>query len=158
MKLHDCLLGLIILISGASICYVATGYPDQNDGKPGPWLFPVVLSLLLCLCGVILMVRGAREFAAHKLVELDHNITATGMVRVLVLIGAVLIYMPVAEYLGFMITMGVIMAGLMIMMGTRVWLAVVVSAAAVALMYGIFVMMLGVPLPDGELIERLRGD
>ncbi len=149
MRFHDCILGLVIFISGLLICSVAITFPDQNDGKPGPWLFPTVLSLIFSLTGILLFIKGARSFKEHPLVSINNNISPAGVFNIFVVVALVVFYVMASEFLGFLICMELVMLVLMLLLKTRPVVAVIASAVATLAVYFIFAKCLLVPLPEG---------
>ena len=57
---RDFLAGLLFLALGMLTMYVARDYPIGLVARMGPGYFPMVLGGLLCLFGVIVMMRGIR--------------------------------------------------------------------------------------------------
>lgn len=151
MKLHDTLLGALIVIISISIFSVAIGYPDQNDGKPGPWLFPSVLSVLLGLCGVGLIVSGWIRGRGQPWLALNPHLNRAGLVNIALMFVLAVGYILVAETVGFLLTMEAILLILMWRLHTKLNTAVPLSIAAVLVIYVIFAKALLVPLPEGWL-------
>jgi len=60
---RDFLAGLLFLALGMLTIYVARDYPIGLVARMGPGYFPMVLGGLLCLFGVIVMMRGIRTGA-----------------------------------------------------------------------------------------------
>lgn len=149
MRVHDFILGILIVIAGFVICSVAIEFPDQNDGKPGPWLFPVVLSLIFTGCGILLTIRGALHLREHPLFAINKNITIPGVFNIFVIIALVIFYIYFSEQLGFLITMEIVILGMMLILKTVWRKAIIVSACAVLAIYLIFAKGLLVPLPEG---------
>ena len=141
MRVHDCILGLLIILSGLAICYVAIDYPDQNDGKPGPWLFPVVLSLIFAICGLILFIKGF----------FDKSISKKGVFNIFSIFVLVIFYINFSETLGFLICMEIVLLSLMLLLKTKFIKALIVSVFACITIYLIFSKGLLVPLPEGIL-------
>ena len=149
MRVHDCILGILIVITGLIICSVAIEFPDQNDGKPGPWLFPVVLSLIFAACGLVLTIKGALKFREQPLWTINKNITILGVFNIFAVIAAVIFYIYFSEELGFLICMEIVILSMMLLLKTVWWKAIIVSVCAVIAIYLIFAKGLLVPLPEG---------
>ncbi len=151
MRIHDFLLGLLIMAASAAIYLTALGFPDQNDGKPGAWLFPCALSILFGICGLCLAVKGLMHFNEQKLVSLIPGLTGPGALRIAATIALVVFYILVSEFLGFLITMCIVIFVMMALMRNRLWVSVIAAPAATAAIYLIFAKLLLVPLPEGLL-------
>jgi putative tricarboxylic transport membrane protein len=149
MRLHDLLLGLVILISAVIIYSVAVTFPDQNDGKPGAWLFPGALSILFGLCGIGLMIKGALHFKERPLVTLIPGLTLQGFFKILAVCAFIIFYIECSEYLGFIITMFIVMFLMLMMLGNKLWVALVSAPLATVAIYLIFAKVLLVPLAEG---------
>lgn len=53
--------GLMFCIIGAVALFVGQGYPFGTTLLMGPGYFPIVLSGLMILCGLIIMLKGLRQ-------------------------------------------------------------------------------------------------
>lgn len=149
MKMHDCLLGLLIMVSGIAICSVALTFPNQNDGKPGPWLFPTVLSVFFSVCGLVLFIKGLLHFKEQRLFENTSGLSAAGLFNIAVVIVLVIAYILLSDSLGFLITMTAIMLILMLLLKFGVVKSLIAAPLAVLFIYMIFAKLLLVPLPEG---------
>lgn len=149
MKIHDALMGLIFFVIGLIICYVAKDFPDQNDGKPGPWLFPVVLSLMFSACGLILSIKGFRNRNNESLISFNKDLSFGATLKIIFVVALILFYVFAAESLGFLITMEIVILSLMLILQTKPLPAVIVSTCATVGIYLIFAKALLVPLPEG---------
>ena len=141
MRFHDFLLGLLIMAASAAIYFTALGFPDQNDGKPGAWLFPCALSILFGICGLCLAVKGLMHFKEQKLISLIPGLTLPGALRIAATVALVVFYILASDSLGF----------LMVMMRNKLWVSVVAAPISTVAIYLIFAKLLLVPLPEGLL-------
>lgn len=76
---------------------------------------------------------------------------STQWMNVAVVLGAIIFYVLVAEILGFIITMFVALSAIMIVLRSRVVVALVTAAAVTVLLYVVFQQLLLVQLPNGLL-------
>ena len=58
---RDFLAGLLLLVFGGLVLYVAREYPMGRAARMGPGYFPIVLGYLLCFFGVWVGYRGLRS-------------------------------------------------------------------------------------------------
>ena len=151
MRFHDFLLGLLIMAASAAIYFTALGFPDQNDGKPGAWLFPCALSILFWICGLCLAVKGLMHFKEQKLISLIPGLTLPGALRIAATVALVVFYILASDYLGFLITMCIVIFLMMVMMRNKLWVSVVAAPISTVAIYLIFAKLLLVPLPEGLL-------
>jgi hypothetical protein len=57
---RDFLAGLLFLVFGVLTIFFARDYPIGITARMGPGYFPLVLGGLLCLFGMVIMLRGVR--------------------------------------------------------------------------------------------------
>lgn len=112
----------------------------------GPMAFPAILGGLGIVVLVILLAsRGLRKTASSD------TFSWWGARRVTVILAGILLYLLLAETLGFILTASVIVAFLMWHLAVRWPVALAVSLAVVVAVYQIFAIYLRVPLPRGVL-------
>ena len=121
---------------------------------PGPGLFPFLLAGGLCVVSVALLIQhGMRAGAAARLdvtpPETDRHGRKTFWFVAIVLFGYALLLEP----LGFVLSSLVGMSMLFKAGNAWRWPAALTAAAAtVAIAYGVFIVVLNVPLPRGHWI------
>lgn len=151
MKIHDFLLGLIIAIIAVAIFVVAKDFPDQNDGKPGAWLYPCALAIITFVCGIVMSLKGLRHIKGEKLFVLNKELSSFGAVNILVVIALIVFYIEASEYLGFLISMFIVIAVMLAMLRNKPWVVLITATVATLVIYLIFSKGLLVPLPEGLL-------
>ncbi len=163
--------GLSVAFGLFVVIYVQT-FPQLPGGAPGPALFPGIIGALFILFGLVLVIRylrdrpaSAAEKAAAAEAEraaaaeaeqyeslLDEKIPArTAWLNALSVIGSIVFYLLVVNVLGFVITMGLMLIGLMWRLGARMVVAVPSAVVTTAFLYLMFERILLVPLPHGFL-------
>lgn len=110
----------------------------------GPKAFPYLAGALLLVNAIAL--AGTGRFRRPAGLE---PLTRPGAVRIGLVIGAVFVYMLLAEWLGFVLSMALIVFVLLWRFRMRWPVAAVVSAGLVLAVYQIFAVYLRVPLPRG---------
>ncbi|MFO7975704.1 MAG: tripartite tricarboxylate transporter substrate-binding protein [Candidatus Hydrogenedentota bacterium] len=110
----------------------------------GPMVFPSLAGALLVINFLALAFLGK----LHRPADLD-PLTYRGAGRIALVIGTVLAYMLLAEWLGFVFTMALIVFVLLWRFRMRWPIAAAISAALVLTVYQIFATYLRVPLPRG---------
>jgi putative tricarboxylic transport membrane protein len=145
---HDLVSGLLAAALGAAVMLHVRTFPELPDGQPGPALFPGIVGSLLVLFGLVLVVRAvlARDRPAT---DPDAGVTPQGRLRALAVLGLVVAYLLLAETLGFVLTMGVLLFLLMWLLGARPLVAVLAAAATTGFILVVFGEVLLVPLPSG---------
>jgi tripartite-type tricarboxylate transporter receptor subunit TctC len=109
----------------------------------GPMFFPALLAGLLAVNLVALALTRRRQRGEAE------PFTRAGLLRCGAVIGFVVLYVLLAEWMGFLVTAGVLLLGLMLALGARVVTAVAVTLVLVPAAYELFAVALRVPLPWG---------
>ncbi len=103
----------------------------------GPSFFPSVLSAGLFAFAVAIIARGIRERSSFD----------GALVRPASLIVLTILYAFAFAPIGVFVSTLLYTAGIVLLLGQRGWLALVIPVATTALIYGAFVLGLGVALP-----------
>jgi putative tricarboxylic transport membrane protein len=148
---HDLVGGLLAAVLGAAVVLHVRTFPELPDGQPGPALFPGIVGSLLVLFGLALAVRAVLGRGRAPAADPDAGITRQGRLRALAVLGLVVAYLLLAETLGFVLTMGVLLFLLMWLLGARPLVAVLAAAATTGFILVVFGEVLLVPLPTGPL-------
>ena len=148
MRVNDAIIGLIAIVLSIAVFIHVQSFP-LNEGYPGPSLFPMVLSVLLCIAGIVLVVKGLKSKQPwfQRLPQLDLR----GCCNILMTIVAILFYINASETLGFLITSFIVMFGMMILLRAKPWIALPVAVGMTLFIYLVFSKGLLVPLPRGLL-------
>lgn len=110
----------------------------------GPMAFPAILGSLGLVVLVILLATGGLGKTASS-----DTFSWRGAGRVAEILAGVLLYLLIAEALGFVLTGFVVVAFLMWRLAVRLPVALTVSLVLVVVVYQIFAIYLRVPLPRG---------
>jgi putative tricarboxylic transport membrane protein len=152
MKLNDAILGLIIAALGAAVLIAIRGYPNIPGQPVGPALFPGLIAAGLCIGGVVLIARGWMERAGQPWVVWDDWVRSPRhLLALAVLLGAILFYILVSEWLGFLPTAVLILLALFLVLEVPPTRAVLVAVIATFVIHFAFYKLLRVPLPWGVL-------
>lgn len=117
---------------------------DMGEGIVGPLVFPSILGSLGLVVLVSLLASGGLKNTAAS-----DAFSWRGSARVAEILAAILVYVLVAEVLGFIVTAIVLIGFLMLRLGVRWPMALLVSFVLVVIVYQIFAIYLRVPLPRG---------
>jgi len=127
------------IASGSVLVVVAFVYFLGARGLPsGPSFLPYVLSAGLFSLALVIIVRGFRERQSFDGAAVGRS---AGLIVVTVL------YALAFSFVGFLISTLSYTACVVLVLGRRGWLALVIPVATTALIYGAFVLGLGVALP-----------
>jgi putative tricarboxylic transport membrane protein len=150
LKLHDALTGAALAIFGAVVLWHVQGFPLIPGQKYGAALFPRLIASGLVLCGLLLIVRGARNgglwIALGPWTGQPRAVLA--FLSVLAGLGA---YVLLAEPLGFHLTGFILLLGWTLAFGARPGVAVAIAVIAPIAIHLAFYKLLRIPLPWGLL-------
>ena len=148
MRFNDAVIGSVLIVFAAAVLFHTRNFPTLETGYPGPALFPNCLSFLFILAGIILVFRGIKS--RSRLVFFDGNaVNTSGVVNIFFVLGAILFYIFVAEYLGFIITAFITIFILMLRLKAPVVASLIMTCGVVLAIYVLFAKILLVPLPWG---------
>jgi putative tricarboxylic transport membrane protein len=148
---QDLVAGVLAAALGAAVVLHVRTFPELPDGQPGPALFPSIVGALLVVFGLGLVVRAVRARGREAAVDPGAAATRQGWFRALAVVGVVVAYLLLAETLGFLATMGVLLFLLMWLLGARPLVAVLATAVTTGVILLLFQQVLLVPLPTGLL-------
>ena len=148
MKVSDTAIGLFLIVFACAVLIHVQGFPQLENGYPGPALFPEVLSVLFIFCGIGLIIQGVRK--REKILKFDlSSISSVGWLNIVFVLGAVLCYIFFAEFLGFLIFSFVILMILMKWLKVKTLHSLIMSVVVTLGIYLLFSKILLVPLPWG---------
>jgi putative tricarboxylic transport membrane protein len=146
---HDLVAALLAVALGAAVVLHVRTFPELPDGQPGPALFPGIVGALLLVFGLVLLVRTV--LARGRPVASASPVAGQGVARALAVVGLVVAYLLLAEVLGFLLTMAVLLFLLMWLLGAKPLVAALAAAATTGIVVLLFQELLLVPLPTGLL-------
>lgn len=148
MKVSDTAIGLFLIVFACAVLIHVQGFPQLENGYPGPALFPEVLSVLFIFCGIGLIIQGVRK--REKILKFDlSSISSGGWLNIVFVLGTVLCYIFFAEFLGFLIFSFVILMILMKWLKVKTLPSLIMSVVVTLGIYLLFSKILLVPLPWG---------
>lgn len=155
MRFNDAVLGLVILLGGLAIVLQASTFPATHGQAYGPGFFPTIIGTTLILSGLVLIVSGWRARAVIGWVDVAGHRFDRLVDAGLVLL-AILAFILFVDRLGFVLTAGLGMYGLLVRFRGGHWLSSLVIAVILVLVVDwAFRTMLLVPLPQGHVLPRL---
>jgi putative tricarboxylic transport membrane protein len=142
--------GLIFLFIGMLFFADSLRLSWGSWAEPGPAPFPLAVSLLLSIAGIIKIVQARKEEDRGGRIEWRTFIR--GFLTPLKILGTTLIFILVLERLGYLIATFLFMLILFLWVCRyRVWIALGLSAAIGAGSWYFFEVILKVQLPEGLL-------
>jgi putative tricarboxylic transport membrane protein len=157
MRVNDIISGLALIVLAAAMIVLTLGFPPFPGQKYGPSLFPRILGAGIILCGLLLVARGirARRAGAPIVALAPWTRDPWRVVSFLLVPGLVLLYILLADRIGFLPIAFAMLLVLMLWFRTRPIVALPVAAAAVWAFHWFFGSMMRVPLPRGLLTNIL---
>ena len=156
MRLHDTLLGALMVALAAVFFGYTFTFPDMPGQKYGPALFPRLIALGIAACGLVIAVRGARSGAPWAAFSAELQ-QLRGWLGWLAMPLAIVFYLAVAERLGFLPTAALVVAALCAWMGARLWVALATGVLAALVVQWFFGTLMRVPLPRGWFMQFISG-
>ena len=152
MKLSDAVFGLLLLVLGAVVIATVSSYPTIAAQRVGPALFPALIAIGLMIGGVILLVRGWRTRTTVPWIRFEPWVRSPRHVAGFIsVIGSVVFYIAVVDWLGFFLTSLVILTVLFRVFGVALGRSIIIAAIATFVIHFAFYKLLRVPLPWGVL-------
>lgn len=141
--MSDRILGLLAMILAGSMIVAAWGYAAPVEYEPvGPRMFPLLLALVMAICGAGLMLRPGKAVAWPKGAQLRHIAICTG---------AIIAYALLFQVLGFVIATALMALPLGRVFGGT-WRQCMLTGAGLGVaLYLLFDKVLDVVLPLGLL-------
>jgi putative tricarboxylic transport membrane protein len=148
MRVSNTAIGLFLILFAAVVLWHVQGFPSLDNGYPGPALFPSVLAVLFIFCGIGLIIQGIRQ--REKLLKLDTGtLTLPGLLNILFVLGTIVCYIFLAQYVGFLIFSFLVLLILMKWLKVRPLASILMSGGVTLVIYLLFAKILLVPLPWG---------
>ena len=153
MRVNDAVIGAVLVLFALAVMLYTRTFPSMPGQDYGPALFPVLIGIGFLICGVILIASGLRRLRTEPLFTGGEWLRSRHhLVDFFAVIGGLVAYILVADWLGFIPTAFLLLFGwLMLFRGGKP-----ASSAAIALITALvvdyaFSQLLLVPLPVGLL-------
>ncbi len=152
MKIHDAFAGVLLVLFAAITLWSTRAFPVIPGDPVGPALFPRIVAIGMLVCGVMLMVLGAKRDKGRVWVTMPDWLRAPRQVAgfAIVVCGLLGFYFFL-DRLGFLVCAVLLLAALLLVLRVRLWAIPVVAIGVSLLIHVIFYKGLGVPLPWGVL-------
>ncbi|NLI91557.1 MAG: tripartite tricarboxylate transporter TctB family protein [Peptococcaceae bacterium] len=161
----DKIIAVLILGFTAFFGYITMQLPASTmEGEPGPKFFPAILLALMALCALILFFLKPKEKQPEISEEEIKKYEDLGMEiekeddeefeigKAMILFGCFLLGIILMYFLGYIIGMTVGLTLMLCYVGWKVPKAVLISLIITCFVFGLFDILLHVPLPAGKLL------
>jgi putative tricarboxylic transport membrane protein len=148
MRVSNTAIGLFLILFAAVVLWHVQSFPSLDNGYPGPALFPSVLAVLFIFCGIGLIIQGVRQ--REKLLKFDTGtLNLSGLLNILFVLGMIVCYIFLAQYIGFLIFSFLVLLILMKWLKVKTLASLLMSGGVTLVIYLLFAKVLLVPLPWG---------
>lgn len=152
MKISDRFIGLILLIFAAFILFEAHGFPLIPGQSIGSGLMPQIIGFALIACAVVLIASDYAKAQHQALIVVGEWVSdRRSLIQIANIIGGVILYILLAELLGFIVIGTLLILSLLLSFGVRFGRSLMVSIIAVLFIQLVFSKLLRVPLPWGVM-------
>ena len=146
MKRADIGVGIGLIILATWVFWYSSAYREKEIYIYGPNFFPQILSILMGICGIMLIVRAMKG----KVLPKTDRIDIQGFFRMVIAIGICIGYLYLMQVIGFAMGTSVFLFVLMTFLGQQGLIKRVMSSIAASLIvWAIFRYFLVIPLPTG---------
>ena len=148
MRVSNTAIGVGLIVFAIAVLLYTRTFPTLEKGYPGPSLFPNVLAVLFIIAGITLVAQGVRS--GERIIKFDTSrITRSGLINILLVLGGIVFYVYLSDFLGFQITSFILLFGLMKWLRVSTHWSLVMACGITLAIYLLFAKMLLVPLPWG---------
>jgi putative tricarboxylic transport membrane protein len=154
MKISDLAIGVFLVALGLGILGYGISLPPMPGQRYGAGLFPMLLGVAFAGFGAQLAHQGwkQRAISGAPLIKWDDWARSPRLVvNMLLVLGMILVYMLLAERIGFIVLSLAMLLFLFWWFGVPLLRSVAIAVSTTAFIYIGFVRFLRVPLPRGVL-------
>ncbi len=153
MRFNDAVFGIILMVFAAvTMIHAETTFPGLPGQDFGPAFFPVIIGGVLFACGAILTIQGIAKRRTSPVVSMGEWVRSPKrIINFMLVIGSLIFYVLVSDFLGFIPTSVLILAVLTYRFGKGIVFALSSAVIVTLVMHTAFYIVLRVPLPWGLL-------
>lgn len=151
MRFSDTMLGAVLLAFGLAAGLYSQSFPDIPGQRYGAAAFPVVISIGLVACGLVLLVRGYRTAPVPLITRTEWTRKPGAMLAVVVTVLCVIGYILLARPLGFIPTSALVLVVLLRLLQVPWWQTALIAIGTALVCDFVFRSVLLVPLPFGVM-------
>jgi len=148
MRIANRIASILLFSFGIYVFVQALKFDYMVDGTPGPGFLPFWVGLSISLVALIPLVRTFTKFAS----KLANPFQKGDFKNFFIVIGTSVGVILVTPLTGLLIALGLMVGVICKLMGTESWKMVIgLAVISPVVLYVIFDVILGVPLPKGIL-------
>ena len=144
--LQNLIAGILLAGLGVWIWVYTNTFPSLQEGYPGPALFPRLIALGLVLAGLSFVVGSLRRIAEIRDAIQQPRPAWSGLARLVLGVGLVVLYPLVQTWLGFIPTISLLSFVVAYVLKARLVVAAATALLSALVIYWLFTGVLGVPL------------
>jgi len=146
MRIANRIASLVIMLFGLFVVYQSLKFDYMVQATPGPGFLPFWTGLVISLVAIIPFVRTFTKFSS----KLVNPFKSGDFKNFFIVIGSAIVVMLITPVIGLLAALGLMVGVIAKLMGTKSWKTIIgLVVFSPVLLYGIFVFILGVPLPKG---------
>ena len=143
MKLTDRTLGIVAILFAVFLGVFGYDLEPPFSYEPiGPKAFPLLIAVIMAICGLILTVKGGNEAEENK---------KSANLRILTMVAYIVLYAFLFNILGFVVSTALMTIFVGKLFGAKWWQAIVGGVVMSVLFFLLFDRTLDVVLPQGIL-------
>jgi putative tricarboxylic transport membrane protein len=146
VRTSDFYSGLTTLLTGLGVVIVAARIPDPGHDVIGPGAFPMVLGVVLAVCGVAILLASLPACRAPEAQRSRWPV----LIAILALL---IVYAVTLDSVGFVPGTAAFVIGSLLLLGVRKPFELASASVGISIsVYIIFSLLLDVKLPTGHLL------
>lgn len=142
---RDITSGLLLVGLSLWVYWQTTGFPQLDDGYPGPSLFPGVIALCIGTAGVVMILKRVLRRSTRAR-QGSSGIQPAALLRLLAGITLAALYPLLVQFTHFIPLMAFIILFVGLLLKNEAWHALLLSVLSASLIYALFTQLLKVPL------------
>lgn len=152
MRFANRIASIILIVLSIAVTIQALQWKYMENGTPGPGFLPVWISIGMVIVSTILVIKSFTRFAS----TLPNPFAKGDFREFFIVIGGGFGAMALSQVTGLLIALGLMTGIISRLLGTKNWKTIVgLTIGVPVVLFVIFDVVLGVPLPQGLL--DLRG-
>lgn len=152
MKINDILTGILIGAFAAALSLYSLTLPQMPGQNVGPGMFPQLIAIGFMVCAATLILRGIKTSPRSAWIKMpDEFSDVRNIFRFLLVPATLVIYIWLADWLGFILTAALLLLALFLAFKVRLRSALIVAILGSLCIHYLFYKLLEVPLSWGLL-------
>ncbi|MDD3461068.1 MAG: tripartite tricarboxylate transporter TctB family protein [Mesotoga sp.] len=165
MNIKNIVFGVFLIVLALLVLYFGWSFPAyriRGETLPGPKFFPFTLAVVLMIVGAYYIIKSV-VMIKKKMIPKDSSIafeerfTFEGIKNIVAVVAAILFLVPIIEFLGFILGTIIVSSVLMMILNVKVLRSIIYSTILAVMIFLIFGTLFRLPLPEGVIMNIIRG-